>query len=52
MPNKANLKSYSYFSDDTLKSQVLIHYGLEDAEIEQIKFKDTDNKELFLKLCI
>ncbi|HCW05531.1 MAG TPA: CotS family spore coat protein [Clostridium sp.] len=50
MPNKANLKSYSYFSDDTLKSQVLIHYGLEDAEIEQIKFKDTDKQRAVFKI--
>ena len=37
MPNEAHLCNYSDFSEGTLKSQVLIHYGLQMAEIEQIE---------------
>ena len=50
MPNEAQLCNYSDFSEGTLKSQVLIHYGLQMAEIEQIKFKDSTKQRAVFKV--
>lgn len=50
MPNEAHSYNYSDFSEGTLKSQVLTHYGLQRAEIEQIKFKDSIRQRAVFKV--
>lgn len=50
MPNEAQASNYSDFSEGALKNQVLIHYGLQMAEIEQIKFKDTVRQRAVFKV--
>jgi CotS family spore coat protein len=44
MPYEAKLYKTNDLSEGTLIKTVLPHYGLENAEIVQIKFKDTDKQ--------
>lgn len=44
MSETSNTGNLNYLSEHNIKSQVLPHYGLEDAYITQIKFKDTDKQ--------
>lgn len=50
MPYEAKLYEYNDLSEGTLKKSVLPHYGLENASITQIKFKDTEKQRAVYKV--
>lgn len=46
-PNKDNLK---FLSEESMKLNILPYYNLSDAEVSQIKFKDTDKQRAVYKI--
>lgn len=38
------------FSEENIKKKILIHYGLDNAKLEIIKFKDTDKQRVVYKV--
>ncbi|WP_185750635.1 CotS family spore coat protein [Clostridium sp. KNHs214] len=51
MPSKANLYSnIKLLSEDNLKKYVLCHYNLQNAQIEQIKIKNTEKQRAVYKI--
>ncbi|BFK81872.1 CotS family spore coat protein [Clostridium baratii] len=39
------------FSEQSMKDNVLIHYGLENAKVNIVKFKNTDKQRAVYKVC-
>ena len=50
MSKKYKNKCRDIFSEENIKKNILIHYGLADANIEIIKFKDTDKQRAVYKI--
>jgi spore coat protein, CotS family len=50
MPSQAELYDYDILSEENIKRYVLPLYGLENSNISQIKFKDTDKQRAVYKL--
>lgn len=50
MPNLANAYNTDLLSEENVKKYVLPHYGMENADISQIKFKDTDKQRAVYKV--
>lgn len=50
MPNQAESYEYNLLSDDSIKEHVLPEYGLEHADICQIKFKDSEKQRAVYKV--
>lgn len=52
MPYEAKSYNINLLSEENIKKYVLPKYGLENAEIVQIKFKDTDKQRAVYKITI
>jgi CotS family spore coat protein len=50
MPYEAKLYEHNALSEGTLKRTVLPYYGLENADLTQIKFKDTERQRAVYKV--
>ncbi|MBU5591014.1 CotS family spore coat protein [Clostridium sp. MSJ-4] len=50
MPSQAKEVSYNLLSEYNIKKIILPHYGLEDYDVTQIKFKDTDKQRAVYKI--
>ena len=50
MPYEAKLYEHNDLTEGTLKRTVLPYYGLENADLTQIKFKDTDKQRAVYKV--
>ena len=50
MPYKAKSYNLNLLSEENVKKFVLPHYGLENFEITQVKFKDTDKQRAVYKI--
>ncbi|OPJ59448.1 CotS family spore coat protein [Clostridium oryzae] len=50
MPYEAAKNDYNFLSESNLKKYVLSYYGLENGDITQIKFKDTDKQRAVFKV--
>ena len=50
MPEQAKSYNINLLSEENVKKYVLPYYGLEDSEITQVKFKDTDKQRAVYKV--
>jgi CotS family spore coat protein len=50
MPHQAESYTYSLLSEDNLKLHVLPQFGLENGDISQIKFKDSEKQRAVYKI--
>lgn len=51
MGKKKKDKYVDIFSIENIKNQILVHYGLENADVNIVKFKDTDKQRAVYKVC-
>ena len=51
MDRKKQNKLMDIFSEKSMKKNVLIHYGLENAKVSMVKFKNTEKQRAVYKVC-
>lgn len=51
MDRKKQNKLMDIFSETSMKENVLSHYGLENAKVKMVKFKNTDKQRAVYKVC-
>lgn len=51
MDRKKEHQIIDIFSEENIKKNILTHYGLENAKVNIVKFKDTDKQRAVYKVC-